>query len=85
MPLTCRHALEWTTIHGARVAGLDRRTGSLAVGKEAGRIVIYDSETGNPVEELHFPAPLLAARFAKQGKLLVALTSKQEAITLSMK
>src|SRR4030081_3798641 len=35
MPLTCRHALEWTTIHGAKVAGLDRRTGSLAVGKEA--------------------------------------------------
>jgi cytosine/adenosine deaminase-related metal-dependent hydrolase len=31
MPLTCRHALEWTTIHGAKVAGLDRRTGSLVM------------------------------------------------------
>jgi 5-methylthioadenosine/S-adenosylhomocysteine deaminase len=40
MPLTCRHALEWTTIHGAKVAGLDRRTGSLAVGKEADIVLL---------------------------------------------
>jgi 5-methylthioadenosine/S-adenosylhomocysteine deaminase len=42
-PLTCRHALEWTTIHGAKVAGLDHRTGSLATGKQAD-IVILRSE-----------------------------------------
>jgi 5-methylthioadenosine/S-adenosylhomocysteine deaminase len=39
-PLTCRHALEWTTIQGARVAGLDHRTGSLAIGKQADIILI---------------------------------------------
>ena len=40
MPLTCRHALEWTTIDGARVAGLDRRTGSLAAGKQADIVLV---------------------------------------------
>ena len=35
LPITCRHALEWTTVNGARVAGLDRRVGSLTPGKQA--------------------------------------------------
>ncbi len=43
-PLTCRRALEWTTILGARVAGLDHRTGSLAVGKQADIILIRSED-----------------------------------------
>ena len=33
--LTCRDALSWITTNAAKVAGLDRRTGSLAPGKQA--------------------------------------------------
>jgi 5-methylthioadenosine/S-adenosylhomocysteine deaminase len=43
-PLTCRQALAWTTIQGARVAGLDHRTGSLAVGKQADIILISSED-----------------------------------------
>jgi len=35
MPVTCRQALEWATINGARMAGLDHRIGSLTPGKQA--------------------------------------------------
>lgn len=35
MPVTVRHALEWATINGAKMAGLDHRVGSLTPGKEA--------------------------------------------------
>jgi 5-methylthioadenosine/S-adenosylhomocysteine deaminase len=40
MPLTCRHALEWTTVNGAKVAGLADRTGSLAIGKAADIVLL---------------------------------------------
>ena len=35
---------EWTTIHGARVAALDHRTGSLAIGKQADIIFIRSED-----------------------------------------
>ncbi len=35
IPITCRQALEWTTINAARMAGLERRIGSLKPGKQA--------------------------------------------------
>lgn len=35
MPATVRHALEWATINGAKMARLDHKVGSLTVGKEA--------------------------------------------------
>jgi 5-methylthioadenosine/S-adenosylhomocysteine deaminase len=35
IPLTSRQALEWVTINAARMAGLERRIGSLAPGKQA--------------------------------------------------
>ncbi len=35
MPVTCRNALSWVTTQAAQIAGLDRRIGSLAPGKQA--------------------------------------------------
>jgi 5-methylthioadenosine/S-adenosylhomocysteine deaminase len=40
MPLTCRDALAWTTVQGAKIAGLERRTGSLGVGKAADIVLL---------------------------------------------
>jgi cytosine/adenosine deaminase-related metal-dependent hydrolase len=40
MPITCRHALEWTTVQGAQIARLADRTGSLTVGKAADVILL---------------------------------------------
>ena len=40
MPITCRHALEWTTVNGSSLIGLDRRVGSLTPGKQADVILL---------------------------------------------
>jgi 5-methylthioadenosine/S-adenosylhomocysteine deaminase len=40
MPITCRQALEWTTVNGAKLTGLDRRVGSLTPGKQADVILL---------------------------------------------
>ena len=40
MPLSCRHALAWTTVQGAKIAGLARRTGSLTIGKAADIVLL---------------------------------------------
>ena len=40
MPITCRQALEWTTVNGARLIGLDARIGSLTPGKQADVILL---------------------------------------------
>ncbi len=40
MPVTSRQALEWATINGARMAGLDRQVGSLTPGKQADIVLL---------------------------------------------
>ena len=40
MPVTCRDALEWTTVQGAQIARLADRTGSLTVGKAADIVLL---------------------------------------------
>jgi hypothetical protein len=54
----------------------------IAVGKEAGHVVIYDGTSGEQIEDLKFPAPVVMIRFRSSDGTLLALTSKQEAITL---
>ncbi len=46
MPLTCRDALAWTTVQGARIAGIERRTGSLGIGKAADIVLLAASDIG---------------------------------------
>src|SRR5262249_57014231 len=52
MPVPCRDALAWTTTQGAAIARLDRRIGSLAVGKEADIVLLSASDlTMYPVRD----------------------------------
>jgi cytosine/adenosine deaminase-related metal-dependent hydrolase len=40
IPIACRQALEWATINGAKMLGLDARIGSLAPGKQADVVLL---------------------------------------------
>ena len=40
MPVTTRQALEWATVNGAKMAGLDHKIGSLTPGKQADIILL---------------------------------------------
>jgi cytosine/adenosine deaminase-related metal-dependent hydrolase len=40
MPVTTRQALEWATVNGAKMAGLDHKIGSLTQGKQADIILL---------------------------------------------
>jgi cytosine/adenosine deaminase-related metal-dependent hydrolase len=44
MPIACRQALEWTTVNGASLLGLDRRIGSLTPGKQADVVLLRASD-----------------------------------------
>jgi hypothetical protein len=54
----------------------------IAVGKEAGRVVVYDALTGDQKDEFRFPAPVAFIRFSGDGLTLLAVTVEQEAIRL---
>lgn len=97
MPLTCRDALAWTTVHGAKIAGLDRRTGSLGVGKAADIVLLSASDIGMfPVRDsvgsivmqggvASVDTVLIAGKVMKRnGKLLYPrLAEKMEALRRS--
>jgi 5-methylthioadenosine/S-adenosylhomocysteine deaminase len=57
MPATCRQALEWATVNGAKMAGLDAQVGSLTPGKQADIVLLRaDDLTMFPVTD-----PLMSA------------------------
>lgn len=92
MPLTCRQALEWVTINGAKMAGLDSRVGSLTPGKQADILMLRASDLNmfpvvDPVASVVMQAGvanvdtvLVAGRVVKRdGKLLYAHISDKKA------
>ena len=85
MPVSCRQALEWATINGAKMLGLDHRIGSLAPGKQADIILLRSGDLNlfpvhDPVASAVMQAGvanvdtvLIAGRVVKRGgKLLYA-------------
>ena len=81
--LTCREVLEFATIEGARVCGLDDRTGSLTPGKQADLVVLRCDHSNtypviDPVSTVVHQADtrnvdtvIVAGRFLKRGGELV--------------
>ena len=58
-PLTTRDVLRYATINGAKALGLDRKTGSLTVGKEAD-IIILDATRINVAPLNHVPGAVVS-------------------------
>jgi 5-methylthioadenosine/S-adenosylhomocysteine deaminase len=58
-PLTARDVLRYATINGAKGLGLDRKTGSLTVGKEAD-IIILDASRINVAPLNHVPGAVVS-------------------------
>lgn len=97
MPVTCRQALEWATISGARMAGLDSQVGSLTPGKQADIILLRADDLAmfpvtDPVASVvmqggvvNVDTVLVAGRVVKRdGRLLYgALADKKTALRQS--
>ena len=97
IPVTCRQALEWATIHGARMAGLDAQVGSLTPGKQADIVMLRATDLDmfpviDPVASVVMQATagnvdtvLVGGRIVKRGgKLLyAALPEKMAALQAS--
>jgi cytosine/adenosine deaminase-related metal-dependent hydrolase len=97
MPLSCRDALAWTTVNGAKVAGLGDHTGSLTVGKAADIVLLAANDiTMFPVRDpvgsivmqggvATVDTVLIAGKVMKRnGRLLYPrLTDKMEALRRS--
>jgi 5-methylthioadenosine/S-adenosylhomocysteine deaminase len=79
IPITARQALEWGTINGARMVGLDHRIGSLAPGKQADILMLRASDPNmHPVHDpvasavmqggvANVDTVLIAGRIVKRG------------------
>jgi 5-methylthioadenosine/S-adenosylhomocysteine deaminase len=97
IPVTCRQALEWATINGAKMLGLDDRIGSLAPGKQADVILLRSGDLNlfpmhDPIASTvmqggvaNVDTVLIAGRIVKRGgKLLYAdLGQKKSALRRS--
>ncbi|MCX7296950.1 MAG: amidohydrolase family protein [Hyphomicrobiales bacterium] len=97
IPVTCRQALEWATINGARMAGLDAQVGSLTPGKQADIVLLRADDLAMfPVTDAivsavmqggvaSVDAVLVAGRIVKRdGRLLYgALAEKKAALRQS--
>ena len=92
MPLTCRQALEWATINGAKMLGLDHRVGSLTPGKQADVLLLRAGDLNmfpvhDPIASVVMQAGLanvdtvlVAGRAVKRhGKLLYARLDEKKA------
>jgi cytosine/adenosine deaminase-related metal-dependent hydrolase len=92
MPVTCRQALEWATINGAKMAGLESRIGSLTPGKQADILMVRADDLAlfpvtDPVASLVMQAGvanvdtvLVAGRVVKRnGKLAYAHLAEKKA------
>jgi 5-methylthioadenosine/S-adenosylhomocysteine deaminase len=83
IPITCRQALEWGTINGAKMVGLDHRTGSLSAGKQADIILLRANDLNmHPVHDpvasvvmqggvANVDTVLIAGRAVKRGGQLL--------------
>lgn len=97
MPVTCRQALEWATIDGAKMAGLDAQVGSLTPGKQADIVLLRADDLAMfPVTDplasavmqggvANVDTVLVAGRIVKRdGRLLYpALAEKKAALRKS--
>ena len=87
--LTCRDVIEFATLQGARANGLEHRTGSITVGKDADIIVIRAdglemSPLNNPAGAVVYNAHpglvdsvLVAGRFVKRHGAMTSLDTKR--------
>jgi cytosine/adenosine deaminase-related metal-dependent hydrolase len=92
IPITCRQALQWATINGAKMAGLDNRVGSLTPGKQADILLLRTDDLAmfpvtDPVASVvmqggvaNVDSVLVAGRVVKRGgKLLYAQIANKKA------
>ena len=84
LSLTCRDALSWVTTNAAKVAGLDRRIGSLTPGKQADIVLLRAGDMNMvPMHDVvgcvvmqagtaNVDTVMIAGRLAKRGGKLLA-------------
>jgi 5-methylthioadenosine/S-adenosylhomocysteine deaminase len=93
IPVSCRQALEWATINGAKMLGLDDRIGSLAPGKQADVILLRSGDLNlfpvhDPIASTvmqggvaNVDTVLIAGRVVKRGgKLLYADLEQKKSV-----
>jgi 5-methylthioadenosine/S-adenosylhomocysteine deaminase len=95
--VSCREALEWATINGAKMIGQDHRIGSLTPGKQADIILLRQDDltifpVHDPISSIvtqagvsNVDSVMIGGRFAKRdGKILYeGLAGKKAALLRS--